>query len=129
VTLANNHLMDCGTDGLQLTINQLNEANIKLIGAGMNQTEAEKPYTQEINGQRVTIFNGYWYRNPMYYNYDFYALGNKPGVACLSGNLIQNIKKEKEAYPNGLIIVISHWGADFNTVLDMQRAYEYAIIN
>lgn len=129
VTLGNNHLMDCGIDGLQLTLNQLNNDSITKIGAGLNQEEAEKPHIKEVNGQRVAIFSGYWYRNPMYYNYDFYALGNKPGVACLSGNLRNNIQKEKEAHPDGLIIVIPHWGADFQTVSDMQRAYAYAIMD
>ncbi|HLR71385.1 MAG TPA: CapA family protein [Pseudogracilibacillus sp.] len=129
VTLGNNHLMDCGIEGLKLTLEQLNEGKIEWIGSGMNQLEAEMPHIQYVNGQRIAIFNGYWYRNPMYYNFDFYAIGNKPGVACLSGNMKRNIQNEKNHNPKGLIIVIPHWGVDFKPVLDQQRAYAYALLD
>lgn len=129
VTLANNHLMDCGINGLNLTLDQFEQSNIAAIGVGRTQVEAERPYIKMVNGQRVAIFNGYWYRNPMYFNYDFYAIGDQAGVACLSGTIMQNIQSEKAAYPDGLVIVIAHWGADFKMVSNKQREYAYTMVD
>lgn len=42
--LANNHILDCGKDGLDSTISLLDEKNIPHIGAGENKAEASKPF-------------------------------------------------------------------------------------
>lgn len=96
VTLGNNHLMDCGLEGLQETLVKFKEADIMTIGAGLNQAQAEKPFVKIINGKRTTIFNAYWYRTQMYLEYDFYAIGENPGVSCLSGKIFEQIKAEKK---------------------------------
>src|SRR5699024_4701060 len=119
-TLANNHLMDCGERGLKETIFSLNHEGINTIGAGQNQVEAEEPFIQEVGHKRIAIFNAYWYRTGMYREFDFYAIGNQPGVSCLSGNIMEQIKAEKALYPQGKIIVIAHWGVDFKTVRSRQ---------
>lgn len=129
VTLGNNHLMDMEKEGLRLTVESFNAAKIPSIGAGATQSEAEKPFILDIDGQRLTIFNAYWYRRPMYKEFDFYALGNKPGVASLTGEILNNIKAEKEKYPNGKVLVITHWGVDFLDVHPMQRVYARALVD
>ncbi|RST59182.1 hypothetical protein D5F11_013725 [Siminovitchia terrae] len=128
-TLANNHLMDCGVEGLEQTIRTFEQAKIDVIGAGFNQTDAEKPIIKVINKTRIAIFNAYWYRNPMYREFDFYAIGDQPGVACLSGHILEQVKKEKSAYPNGKVLVIAHWGVDFKTVHPKQREYAHSLVN
>lgn len=129
VTLANNHLMDCGVEGLERTIDEFKSENIDVIGAGGNQHEAEKPYIRSINNKRIVIFNAYWYRNPMYREFDFYAIKDQPGVSCLSGNILEQIKREKESYPDGKVIVIAHWGVDFKTVNPKQREYAHSLVS
>lgn len=42
-TLANNHMMDYGVEGLQSTLSQLNSNHIFTVGAGENASEAHKP--------------------------------------------------------------------------------------
>ena len=120
-TLANNHLMDCNIEGLNRTIKQFEAENIYTIGAGNTQEEAEKPFVLNYNGQKYTIFNAYWYRRPMYREYDFYAIGNKPGVACINPSLYKQISKVKEE--GAKVIVIAHWGVDFGKVQIKQREY------
>lgn len=127
-TLATNHLMDYGIEGLEKTLAGFKRVGIKTMGAGFNQKEAETPVTLLVSGTRITFFNAYWYRRPMYREFDFYAIGNQPGVASLSGNILRDIEKEKSTYPNGKIVVFAHWGVDFKEVLLPQRQYAKSII-
>lgn len=57
----------------------------------------------------------------MYREYDFYAIGNKPGVACINPSLYKQISKVKEE--GAKVIVIAHWGVDFSKVQIKQREY------
>lgn len=129
VTLANNHLMDCGVEGLEQTVREFNSENISTMGAGSNQKDAERPYVNIINNKRVAIYNAYWYRDPMHREFDFYALGDQPGVSCLSGNIMDQVRHEKETHPEGKIIIIAHWGVDFKTVNPKQRDYAYSLVS
>lgn len=56
VTLANNHIMDQGIQGLESTINLLQNASIGYVGAGKNLCEASKPYIIEKNGIKIGIY-------------------------------------------------------------------------
>ncbi|WP_210130126.1 CapA family protein [Staphylococcus sp. GDX8P54P] len=120
-TLANNHLMDCGVEGLERTVNHFNLNGISTIGAAINQNEAEKPFNIIVNNQNYAIFNAYWYRRPMHREYDFYAIGNEPGVACLNPFLYEKIREMKDS--GSKVIVIAHWGVDFGSVHAKQREY------
>ncbi|ANZ34428.1 hypothetical protein [Staphylococcus carnosus] len=62
------------------------------------------------------LLEGKWYRQPMYEEFDFYAIGKEPGVACMNPFIFEKIQQEKDNYPDGKIIVIAHWGADFKDV-------------
>jgi len=53
LNLANNHALDQGVKGLASTINYLDEAQIKHIGAGLNQTDAWAPAVIEQNGMKI----------------------------------------------------------------------------
>ncbi len=127
VTLGNNHIMDFGDKGLKETLNKFREADIKTFGAGINSHDAEKPFVQIINGKRVVYFSAYWYRNPMHRIFNFYAAPTEPGVACLSGGLIERVKSEKRNYPECKIVVFAHWGVDFKVVQRMQRRYAHLL--
>lgn len=56
VTLANNHIMDQGIQGLNSTINVLKKANVAYVGVGENLFQASKPYIIEKNGIKVGIY-------------------------------------------------------------------------
>jgi len=58
VTLANNHLMDYGPDGVVDTIAVLDAAGIAHFGAGRTLAEARKPAIVEVGGLKVA-FLGY----------------------------------------------------------------------
>ena len=58
VTLANNHAMDFGPDGLADTLRLLDAAGVAHVGAGANAATARQPVVLERNGLRVA-FLGY----------------------------------------------------------------------
>lgn len=55
-TLANNHILDQGKQGLDSTITVLNKAEIAYAGAGSNLKEAQKPYIIAVDGIKVGIY-------------------------------------------------------------------------
>lgn len=56
ITLANNHILDQGEQGLNSTVDILNKNNIPFVGVGDNQSEASKPYIIEKEGLKIGIY-------------------------------------------------------------------------
>lgn len=52
-SLANNHIMDYGEEGLFDTIRELDKINIKSVGAGTNIFEAKQPVIFQIKGIKI----------------------------------------------------------------------------
>lgn len=57
VTLANNHVMDFGKEGLQDTIIACKKAGLDMVGVGENLKEAEKVLYKRINGKTIAFIN------------------------------------------------------------------------
>ncbi|MGP1507662.1 MAG: CapA family protein [Sphaerochaeta sp.] len=56
LTLANNHILDQGEQGLWSTAEQLDKWNIAYAGIGHTLTEASQPYIAEIADKKVGIY-------------------------------------------------------------------------
>lgn len=113
--LGNNHLKDYGTVSLVHSFAVLDQSEINWIGAGNNQQQAHQYFQIQTQQQNVVIFNGYWHRESAYQDYDFYALGDRAGVACLNAILFEQIMQYRQFHPTHKIIIICHWGQDFQT--------------
>ncbi len=57
VTLANNHIMDYGKQGLQDTLSFVKDKRIGYVGAGMNAEEASKVYYKTFGKHKLAIIN------------------------------------------------------------------------
>lgn len=57
VTLANNHIMDQGEQGLQSTLNILHKHDINFTGVGYNLSEAKKPLIFTRDGLLIGIYS------------------------------------------------------------------------
>ena len=57
VTLANNHIMDYGPDGLQSTLLACKRQAIRTVGAGLSIDEARQPFTMEARGKKIAVLN------------------------------------------------------------------------
>lgn len=56
VTIANNHILDQGYEGLQSTCSVLEKNGIAYVGVGNNCKEASKPFYFEVAGKRVGVY-------------------------------------------------------------------------
>nr|MDX8322106.1 CapA family protein [Agrobacterium sp. rho-8.1] len=54
-TIANNHAVDYGVEGLSDTAEHLEAAGIRAIGAGTNLDEAFRPFFRDVAGRRVGV--------------------------------------------------------------------------
>lgn len=55
LSLANNHIMDSGTEGLNDTLIACKQAGLKTVGTGNNLKEAAKPLIHELNEMKIAI--------------------------------------------------------------------------
>lgn len=101
-TLANNHIMDYGNEGLISTLEICRDAGIDTTGAGKNLVEAKKPWIFEKNGVTVTILN-------IAENEFGTTTGDRPG--CHPMDLAENYYSIQEAKKSAdHVIVIVHGG-------------------
>lgn len=111
VSLANNHTLDYGADGLAQTIEALEAANIQHAGAGANLTAARKPALLQANGQRIAVL-AYSMTLPE----NFYAGVNNAGTAF--GHEEQVVADVTAARKQADIVLVSfHWGQERKTAL------------
>jgi len=106
VNLANNHSLDFDIEGLQETIQTLNNANILHTGAGMNINQARMAAIITKNNVKIGVV-GYTDNEP-----DWAAGTDKPGINYIKVGDIEKIKKDiAEIRPQVDILIASiHWG-------------------
>lgn len=108
LNLANNHSMDQGREGLLDTIEVLEDAGIRVLGAGTSRSEARKPVIVEKRGIRVG-FLGYSDFPPEGYIYaEDKADVARPDLKTL-GEEVRAAGKECD-----LLVVSFHWGKEFD---------------
>ena len=118
VSVANNHAMDYGAEGMQDTIQTLNDAGIGHFGTGSTLSDARRPLIVERNGFRVG-FLGYYFQSTedMLEPAEVYALEDRPGVAGCYTDLEQMKAMVSEDIaalaPNvDAVIPFFHWGKE-----------------
>ena len=107
VSLANNHMMDFGYQGLQDTLDALNGSGIRHVGAGNNIEEACAPVTLEIKDTRLSILA----RSMVQVSSPSYAGEDTPGVAFF------DLKETCAALhacrdTSDVVLLLLHWGIE-----------------
>lgn len=121
VTLATNHLFDYGQESIGHTVDQFEKQAIITLGAGMNQKETHRIVELQYKDKKIALFNAYWYREMNDKNFNPYAIGEQPGVAAHTEAMKQGIRNYKRKNPASKILLISHWGVDFNPIHSLQE--------
>ena len=107
VTLANNHMMDYGDQGLFSTIAALDKAGIVHVGAGKDRQAACLPLFIEKNKKKVAFLG----RSCVEVSSLCYAGEEQAGVAPLDeGELIDAI--EQCRHQADVVVVMLHWGME-----------------
>lgn len=106
VNLANNHVLDYSEEGLIETLDTLDDAGIRHVGAGKNIREASEPAIIDIKEIKVGIL-GCTDNEP-----SWLATSIKPGVKFLEVGEIDSIKKNILELRSkvDLLILSIHWG-------------------
>lgn len=105
LTLANNHSLDHGVEGLTTTLELLNKHDIKNAGAGANVKEAKKPFIFEKDGIRIGFY--------LCAEHEFtvascHTMGANPFDVLESFDDVETLKKTCD-----YVIVLYHGGKEF----------------
>lgn len=103
VSLANNHMLDAGPEGLVQTLEALDRARLGRFGAGRDLAEARRPWRAERRGLRLVVL-GYGESN---------GARRDPGAPCIAP-LDPDLVREDLARWRGeadVLAVAAHWGA------------------
>ena len=105
LTLANNHSLDHGVEGLTTTLELLNKHDIKNAGAGANVKEAKKPFIFKKDGIRIGFY--------LCAEHEFtvascHTMGANPFDVLESFDDVETLKKTCD-----YVIVLYHGGKEF----------------
>lgn len=113
VSLANNHILDCETEGLLDTMRHLDSAGIAHAGAGADLAEAARPRLVDVGGTRVGVIS---ITDTMA---EFAASPARAGTHFLPirtdtktlGRLARTVDETRRAGAD-LVVVSVHWGVN-----------------
>lgn len=113
VTIANNHVIDYGHDGLIDTMKNLDKYDVKYAGAGKNKKEAIEGVILEKKGIKVGILSF----SRVIPDMKWYAKDNRAGIVSAYdpyiNEMLESIKEmKKEA---DIVILSIHWGVERST--------------
>lgn len=105
LTLANNHLLDCGRSGVLETLEILSREGLAPLGAGINQEEAHRPVIRQAGRWSIGLLGYYWNRRTA-------ATADKPGSAMDPAESLEaDIRALRDRVDR--IVVIFHWGVPY----------------
>ncbi|MFD6951895.1 poly-gamma-glutamate biosynthesis protein [Nocardiopsis sp. TSRI0078] len=112
-TIANNHGMDYGVDGLTDTLESAEASPVQLVGAGRDIEEAYSPHVAEVNGQSVAMFGATDVLDD--HLMSAWTVGEgKPGMASTKGEMKQRMLTavSEAAAEHDNVVVFLHWGLE-----------------
>ncbi len=126
VSCANNHVRDFGMEALSDTFANLNNYEIKYIGAGNNLGEAEKLVVYGVNGVKI----GFTACNMINMNPTWYAADDRAGINCVDFadserylSLISQYSKQCD-----VLFVSVHWGVEYtNAITEEQEQFAHLL--
>jgi UDP-N-acetylmuramoyl-tripeptide--D-alanyl-D-alanine ligase/cyanophycin synthetase/poly-gamma-glutamate synthesis protein (capsule biosynthesis protein) len=131
-SLANNHTLDHGPEGLDDTRAALNAAGVDCFGAGANLAGASRPLLQEFrvgnNSVSLAVFGAFEFRRDYDEEYHFYAGEDRPGAAPIDTQAVkQEIAKLRRVTPNVFVVYFVHWGGNYEWKKSAQTATARAL--
>ncbi|MGW3228251.1 CapA family protein [Kitasatospora sp. NPDC001095] len=108
VSMANNHAVDFGADGLTDTLAAKDSSPIPVVGVGRNAKEAYAPYVTTVRGVKVAVVAASQVEDLT--NQKWRAGANKPGIASALDvpALVKAVETAKQQAP--VVLVYLHWG-------------------
>jgi len=105
VTIANNHLLDCGRAGVAETLDTLASARIGVIGGGRDRAAAHLPLIRQVDGRRIGMLGYYW-------NSRCAATATLPGSAMDTFDALdRDIRLLRDRVDR--VVITFHWGVPY----------------
>ncbi|NVO00251.1 MAG: CapA family protein [Geobacteraceae bacterium] len=118
LTLANNHILDFGVEGLEQTLAALDAIKITHSGAGLDLSDARKASVVEVKGVKIALLS-----YSLTYPDEFFAGSARPGAAPGYASIyVADIRKAKESVD--CVIVSFHWGGEG---LESPKPYQLSV--
>lgn len=120
-TMANNHGMDYGLEGLRDSLAAANEHNFPVVGIGRDAAQAYAPHIVTVHGQRVAFIGATQVIDSVLVD-DWTAQANKPGLASAKevDRLVAAVRKTRPKVDT--LAVYLHWGRSLEPCpLDRQQ--------
>ncbi|HLV58940.1 MAG TPA: CapA family protein [Natronosporangium sp.] len=111
VSLANNHALDYGRDGLADTLAAAADAGVAVVGAGENATAAYRPWIVEVRGVRIAYL-GF---SQVYELWESWrATDDRSGIAYAmdTQRALAAVRAARQAVD--VVVVYMHWGHEGN---------------
>lgn len=105
MTIANNHIMDCGRDGVRETLATLKKHGIAVIGGGADEASAHDPAIFETRSGRIGLLGYYWNRRTS-------ARGDLPGSARDLPDLVERDIGQLKRHVDHVVVTV-HWGVPY----------------
>jgi poly-gamma-glutamate capsule biosynthesis protein CapA/YwtB (metallophosphatase superfamily) len=146
MSLANNHIRDCGDAGVLETMKYLDEAGIRHFGAGRNLDEAKKFEVVDIGGLKVAFVG---FMSPEVYLVDgkdttpkrfddrkrriyadLAATATRPGTVIVEkAEEVRDLVSQARGQAD-LVVVYAHWGVRYGRpVYDLQEQFAHTAID
>ncbi|MFG3052087.1 CapA family protein [Kitasatospora sp. NPDC048239] len=108
VSMANNHAVDFGADGLADSLAAKDSSPIPIVGFGRNAKEAYAPYVTTVRGVKVAVVAASQVEDLT--NQKWRASATKPGIASAldAAALVKAVEAAKQQAP--VVLVYLHWG-------------------
>jgi poly-gamma-glutamate capsule biosynthesis protein CapA/YwtB (metallophosphatase superfamily) len=124
-TLANNHVLDWGHEGLAETLHTLHSAGLRTAGAGSSGEQAWAPARFELDDGRPLLLFGCATASsgvPA----GWAAAPRRPGVALLSDlsdATAQQLADDaiRQRHGNGLAVLSIHWGGNWGSAIPLEH--------
>ncbi|WEK53167.1 MAG: CapA family protein [Candidatus Cohnella colombiensis] len=119
LSLANNHTLDYGWEGLSDTMEYLDEAGLKYAGAGMDDKAAYSPRYMEVGDFTIAFVS----LSRVIWDVNWKADRTNPGVAE-TYTIDRAVEAVKTAKSNAdLVVVMVHWGIERQDTPDESQKY------
>jgi len=109
VTLANNHTLDYGRQGLADTIAAAKQGGLATVGAGANADEAYQPLRVTVRGVRIAILA---FSQVDELAQQWAAQPDRAGIAMAFDTERVQAAMRQARVDSDLVIVLAHWGTE-----------------
>jgi poly-gamma-glutamate synthesis protein (capsule biosynthesis protein) len=110
-SMANNHGMDYGVEGLRDSLAAARTARFPVIGIGLDDTQAYRPFRARVNGQRIAIVAATQVLDDNLIA-SWTAGRHKPGLASAKDvpRLLEAVRAARASADT--VVVFLHWGVE-----------------